>query len=61
MNLKEKRVLANITQTELAERMGVSQTAIALWENGRAMPSSDKLPMLAKIFGCTIDELFASE
>lgn len=61
MNLKEKRVSKNITQTELAERLGVSQSAVALWENGGAMPSSDKLPALAKIFECTIDELFVSQ
>jgi len=61
MIFKEKRLAKNMTQTELAERLGISQAAVALWESGEVKPSADKYPLLARIFECTIDELFGSK
>ncbi len=57
-NLKALRERANLTQCCLAESIGVTQACIAKWETGEAMPKSDKLPELARILGCTIDELY---
>jgi transcriptional regulator with XRE-family HTH domain len=37
--------------------MGIDRSAIAKWETGAAMPRADKLTELAKILGCTVDEL----
>jgi transcriptional regulator with XRE-family HTH domain len=51
----------NLTQDELAERLKISRTTVTMWETGEAMPRADKLPELAKILGCTIDDLFKSE
>lgn len=59
--LKQLRETSGMTQTELAQRLGVGQSTIAMWETGESFPRTDKLPELAKIFGCTIDELFATE
>ena len=56
-----KRKEKGITQIELANLIGVTQANISAWENGIAFPTSDKLPKLAKIFGCTIDELYRKE
>ena len=57
--LKRLRRKNNMTQAQLAETMGYSsQSIIAMWESGERKPPSDKLPELAKILGCTIDELF---
>ncbi len=58
MNIKEKRVSKNLTQEVLGGRVGVTRSTVAMWETGKAIPSADKLPKLAEIFGCTIDELF---
>jgi transcriptional regulator with XRE-family HTH domain len=52
------RKRAKMTQVELAEALGVTQSNISQWENGMAFPSAGKLPMIAKILGCTIDELY---
>lgn len=49
--LKELRVNAGYTQKQLAEKMNVSQTAIALWENGSREPSFDTIKEIAEIFG----------
>lgn len=57
-NIKEIREKNNMSQQELAKRLNLSQQAIAKWENGTAKPKADNLIHLAKIFGCSIDELF---
>lgn len=48
---------ANMTQMELADRMGISFQAVSNWERGNSMPDISKLPELAEIFGVTVDEL----
>ena len=47
----------NMTQMELADAMGVSYQAVSNWERGNSMPDISKLPELAQIFGCSVDEL----
>lgn len=58
MRIRELRKQNNITQTELAGRLNVVQSAVASWESGKTRPRTELLPVLAKIFGCTVDELF---
>ena len=56
-DIKRLRKALGINQQELADIMGVKQAAVSLWESGQAMPRPDKLPELAKILGCSIDDL----
>ena len=58
MKIKDYREMAGLTRVQLADRMGVSKVAVRKWEVGLAHPSADKLPALAGLLGCTIDELF---
>lgn len=58
MNIETLRVSKNMTQEQLAEQLGIARSTVAMWESGEAMPRSDKLPELAKILNCSIDELF---
>lgn len=51
------RKAQNMTQPELADRMGISFQAVSNWERGASMPDIGKLPELAGIFGVTVDEL----
>lgn len=55
--LKALRESADITQNEIAIILGVSRTSVSMWETGHAMPRADKLPKLAEILGCTVDDL----
>lgn len=47
------------TQSALAEELGVDRSTIAKWETGKANPRADLLPKLAKVLGCSVDDLFA--
>lgn len=61
MRIEEIRKGRGITQTELAQLLNVSQANISQWENGEAMPRADKLPELAKILDCSIEDLYTHE
>lgn len=59
--LKELRVKKGISQTELAEKVFVSRSAVAKWENGLGLPSDDSLNQLAEFFGVEREELYSDE
>lgn len=44
-------------QEKLAELLFVSPQAVSKWENGHTLPPTSLLPVLAQIFGCSIDAL----
>lgn len=56
-NIAELRKEYNMTQLELADKMGISFQAVSNWERGNSMPDISKLPELAELFGVTIDQL----
>lgn len=56
--IKELRLEKGLTQKYLADVLGVDQSAVTKWETGVALPTADKLPKLAQLLGCTIDELY---
>lgn len=58
MRIKELRKQADLTQTELADSMGVGQNTVSNWENEIILPRTRDLPNLAKLFGVTINDLF---
>lgn len=57
-NIECLRRKAGLTQKEVSQAVGVTQGSVSQWENGASFPRADKLPLLATIFGCTIDELY---
>lgn len=61
MRIKEAREKRGITQRELAEELGVDQSAISFWEAGKTHPRASMLPRLTKALGCSLDELFAEK
>lgn len=58
MRIKELREAAGLSQADVVRAMGVDQAAVFKWENGISMPRAAKLPLLADLFGCSIDDLF---
>jgi transcriptional regulator with XRE-family HTH domain len=47
----ETRVGANMTQAQLAAKLGTSQSAVAAWESGAQVPQVDVLERLAQVCG----------
>lgn len=58
LGLRVRRKAAGLTQAELGDRLGCSHAAVGMWERGEMLPAADKLPELARVLGCSIDELF---
>lgn len=56
-NIRSCRRKMDMTQEQLAERLGVSFQSVSRWENGTTYPDMELLPVLAKIFGVTLDML----
>lgn len=56
-NLKKIRKRKNISQEELAERVGVSRQSVSKWETSEAYPEMNNILELCKIFKCNINDL----
>jgi transcriptional regulator with XRE-family HTH domain len=50
----------NMTQMELSDRIGISHQAVSKWERGESMPDISTLPLLADIYGISVDSLLES-
>lgn len=61
LSIRERRSRLGMSQAELAEHIGVNQTAVSQWERGIITPTLNKARKLAETLGCTIDELYTDE
>ena len=59
--IQQKRKEKNITQSELAEKLNISDRAISKWENGNCLPDAGNMPILCDILDITINDLFSGE
>ena len=55
--LQLQRQKKSLTQSELAEKLGVTPNCVSQWENGQRKPNIIQLKKLASILCCTADEL----
>ncbi|MBQ3146977.1 MAG: helix-turn-helix transcriptional regulator [Oscillospiraceae bacterium] len=55
------RKKANLTQMQLAEKLGITDRAISKWETGRSLPDSSIMLELCSIFGITVNDLLSGE
>jgi len=60
-SLKEERTRLELTQAELADRVGVSRKTINTVENGVFVPSTTLALKLARALGCSVEALFSLE
>jgi transcriptional regulator with XRE-family HTH domain len=58
--LKQSRLELDITQKDLALKVGVSDKTVSAWENGTKAPRSSTVYMLARIFGKPSDYFFST-
>lgn len=61
MKIKELRIKNNLSQTELAQKVEISQRSISNYENGLTDPDIETLKKLAQYFHTTIDNLVGLE
>ena len=59
--LKNLRRKNTMTQEDLAQKLGVTQSMVAKWEAGASYPRGEMLFRLANVLNCSIDELFGRE
>ena len=57
--IKQLREEKKLTQTELAERIGVSGKTVSKWETGKGLPDISVLQPLAKALGVSLTELLS--
>lgn len=59
--LAEARKAAGLTQTQLAEQLGIAQQTLAHYEMGRLRIAVALLPPLVKLLGITVEELMGEQ
>lgn len=57
----KSRKKLNLTQSELADLLGVTNKAVSKWENGKAKPTIAILRKLSALFNISIEELLSIE
>ncbi len=59
--IAECRKKANLTQMQLAEKLGITDKAVSKWERGVAMPDTSIMLELCDILGISVNELLSGE
>jgi DNA-binding XRE family transcriptional regulator len=55
--LKELRKVANLTQNEAAEQVGVSHDTISRWESGITQPTAPQIIDICRAYNCKFDNI----
>lgn len=58
--IKKSRELAGLTQEEVAEKVGVSRTAVTRWEQGEIEPKISNLVEIANVLNVSTDYLLGT-
>lgn len=56
--IRQLREQAGLTQKQLAEAVGVDQSAVARWENEENNPTAARIMQIADVLGCNPGDLF---
>ena len=55
--IRTLRTARNLSQVQLAMRLGVTKQSVSNWENNNILPSVDMLKKIAQFFSCSTDYL----
>lgn len=61
MSFLKQRKMAGLSQDQVAEALGIKAASVCQWETGKTLPNAQKLPQIAKLYGCTVDELLEED
>ena len=59
--IQQLRLYNNLTQEQLAEKLGVSRQSISKWEMGQSLPEIDKVVLMSKLFSVGTNEILLEE
>lgn len=59
--ISKRRKDLKITQSKLAEKLGITDRAVSKWENGVCLPDASTMPELCEILDISINDLFSGE
>ena len=59
--IASKRKEQNLTQMQLAEKLGITDRAVSKWETGRSLPDAAIMPELCGLLGITVNDLLCGE
>ena len=60
-NIKNFRTFRNITQQDLAEKLGKSKSVISNWERGENSPNPEEVEAMCRLFKVTPNEIYGWE
>ena len=61
VSIAERRRKIGLTQEELAQRLGTDRTTGVKWERDKSFPRPEMLCQLARVLGCTPNDLLGFE
>jgi len=61
MNLRKIREAKGMTAKDLGERIGVTESAICMYETGRRKPDYEKLLMLGEVLDCSVADIIGEK
>lgn len=59
--IAERRKLRNLTQAQLAEKLGITDRAVSKWETGKSLPDASIMLDVCEILGISVNELLSGE
>lgn len=57
VSLKAARINKNLRQEDVATAIDVNKKTISSWENGKTMPSADKIDALCAVLGVSYNDI----
>ena len=57
ISLKGARANANLTQKQVAKKLGISNKTVGNWENGTSFPDAEQIPKLCELYGASYDDI----
>ncbi len=60
-NIRRERVIRNLTQAELAKKIGTSQMMVSRFEKGKDTPTVWRCYRIAKVFDTSIEQLLTEK
>ena len=61
MSFRSARLAAGLSVRQVIEKLKVTDAAVYMWETGTQAPRASRLPEIAELYGCTVDELLKKE